>query len=131
MARGRWEDFADKHGFNDGDSVDTLDFAARDFLIKLLNQNSVMRTKKLRAIAYNFAGVHNGARILIVKGAESIHRMPFRGTLPKRAEIVELPAELRDQVDDLVDTSYDQAWDALARQFKRALPRRSRAGQGR
>ena len=51
MARGMWQDFVDKYGFNDGESVDTLDFAAREFLVKKLNRNKVLTEKNLRAVA--------------------------------------------------------------------------------
>lgn len=116
MARGKWEDFSDKYGFNDGDSVDTLDFAARDFLAKRLNEHPVMREKKLRAVAYDFAGVHNGARILVVKDegpAQGKSRM--EGDLPEGVTVVELPEELEGPVEDLVDASYDEAWDVLTK----------------
>lgn len=122
MARGRWEDFTDKYGFNDGDSVDTLDFAARDFLVGKLNQNPVMRGNKLRAVAYNFAGVHNGARILILRDEGPIRgKSSIEGELPEGTKVLELPEELRDIVDDLVDGSYDEAWDVLTKpRFRRA-----------
>jgi hypothetical protein len=122
MARGQWEDFEDKYGFNDGDSVDTLDFAARDFLVRVLNQNPIMREKNLRAIAYHFAGVHNAARILILKDEGRIRgKSSFEGDLPEDAEVLALPEELRDAIADLVDGSYDQAWDVLTKQKKRIV----------
>jgi hypothetical protein len=114
MARGRWEDFKDKYGFNDGDSVDTLDFAARDFLVRRLNQNPVMKAEKLRALAHRFAGVHNGARILILRDkGPTKAKSSARDDLLEVIEPVELPEELENVIGDLVDASYDEAWDAL------------------
>jgi hypothetical protein len=117
MARGRWEDFADKYGFNDGESVDTLDFAARDFLVRALNHNRVMQEKRLRAVAYEFAGVHNGARILILKDEGRVRgRSRVYDAVPRGTQVLSLPDELKDEVDDLVDASYDEAWDKLIQQ---------------
>jgi hypothetical protein len=107
------EDFEDKYGFNDGDSADTRDFAARDFLVRALNQHPIMRAKKLKAIAYNFAGVHNGARILILKDEGRIRgKSSVEGNLPEHAKVLALSDELRDEIGDLVDGNYDQGRDA-------------------
>lgn len=127
MARGRWEDFADKYGFNDGDSVDTLDFAARHFLVRALNHNRVMRGKGLRAVAYEFAGVHNGARILILKDEGRVRgRSIVRDDLPEGAKVLSLPDELKNEVGDLVDASYDEAWDALLKPKKATARKKAR-----
>lgn len=127
MARGRWEDFADKYGFNDGDSVDTLDFAARHFLVKALNYNRVMQEKGLRAVAYQFAGVHNGARILILENKGRVRgKSVVRDDLPKGTKVLSLPDELNNEIIDLVDASYDEAWDALIKRRKTTVKKKDR-----
>ncbi|MBI3664338.1 MAG: hypothetical protein HY234_14980 [Acidobacteria bacterium] len=114
MARGTWQDFIDKFGFNDGESVDTLDYAARDFLVRKLNKDSRMLRNRVRAVAYDFAGVHNGCRILLVKDTGRVKlKNRMEGDLPASIKFAELPPELGDDIDEIVYESYDKAWDAL------------------
>jgi hypothetical protein len=116
MARGTWEDFSDKYGFNDGNSTDTLDYAARDFLVKKLNQNQILRRRKLRAVAVICATVHNGCQIFIVRDEGKIRgKSKVEDELPPDTKFVKLPRELENLIDDIVYESYDSAWGAITR----------------
>lgn len=127
MARGTWQDFIDKFGFNDGESVDTLDYAARDFLVSKLNKDSRMSRNRVRAVAYDFAGVHNGCRILLVKDTGRVKlKDRMEGDLPANIKFAELPPELGDDIDEIVYESYDNAWDALIPPRGRKKPKRKK-----
>jgi hypothetical protein len=116
MSRGTWEDFSDKYGFNDGNSVDTLDYAARDFLLKKLNGNQIMRGRKLRAVTVICATVHNGCQIFIVRDEGALSGISkVEDELPPDTKFEKLPKELKNMIEDLVYESYDSAWAAIIR----------------
>jgi hypothetical protein len=63
MARGNLDDFTNKFGFNDGESVENRDFTARDQLVKLLNAHL---TDYVLA-PYDRPGCHNACLIICYK----------------------------------------------------------------
>lgn len=66
MAKGSWSDFTDKYGFNDGEALEDRDFAARDYLIELLNDLSVFKTRGVRAVGYDRPGFHNACLVILL-----------------------------------------------------------------
>ncbi len=67
MARGSWDDFTSKYGFNDGASTEERDWRVRDILVRMLNERQEMTDAGVRAEAYDRPGLHNGCLIVLVK----------------------------------------------------------------
>lgn len=116
MARGTFDDFTNKYGFNDGASVEYRDFQARDVICRGLNR----LLKTTVAIPYDRPGLHNSCMILFFprregwtedqyirpsdwREAPEAPRKLWEGELPVAFEIDELVAECYDEVDEGLD----------------------------
>ena len=107
MSRGTWDDFTDKFGFNDGESLEDRDFKARDLLVKLINKQM---PPTARAIPFDRAGCHNACLVLLVevpagttqKKAEKLFDTSnlVEASLPEGLEIEDLVREAYDKIDD-------------------------------
>ena len=109
--RGNWEDFAEKFGFNDGDGTEGRDYRARDILVGLLNEQPEMKTAKVRAVAYDRPGVHNGCMILIAEGIEGESDEEFLRSVQLGTAPETLLPEMEADLDDLIGEAYDAAED--------------------
>ena len=66
MAIGLWEDFTEKHGFQDGEAVEETDFVARRILVRTLNKHPEIVQAKLRVVPYDVATVHNPCTVALL-----------------------------------------------------------------
>jgi hypothetical protein len=71
MARGTWDDFADKWGFSDGAGIEGRDFQARSIIISKLNKLPEFKQSHIRAVAYDRPGVHNACLIILLSNPEN------------------------------------------------------------
>ena len=109
MARGNWEDFTDKFGFNDGDSAEGRDFRARDILVRLLNEQPESKATRTRAVAFDRPGCHNACLILLAKDVPGLLDEDFLGAvLSDRTPEVDLP-DFETYLGDLIRDAYDEA----------------------
>ena len=108
MGRGSWDDFTDKYGFGDGEETEGRDFAARDILIRLLN-NRLLGTDTI-VFGYDRPGCHNSCLIIVTKKRKGLtpddhQELWLSGELSTKS----LPEEVSADVDELINEAYDQA----------------------
>lgn len=107
MARGNWDDFQSKYGFNEGAATEARDWRVRDILCGLLNARAEMKTAGVRAIAYDRAGMHNACLVLLLKAVEGKTDEQLLAEWQGSADAaIELP-DLEVEIDQLVEEAYD------------------------
>ena len=108
MARGTWEDFTSKYGFDDGETVEDRDFRARKRLVAMLNKLPGM--KGLRALEYDRPGVHNPCLIVLLPNPDdrSDRRLKADWEAGKVGSCG-LPEAVEDAIEALVEESYAKA----------------------
>lgn len=107
MAQGTWDDFTDKYGFGDGCQLEDRDFAAREVLVRLLNEQPEMMAAKMRAIKYDRPGVHNSCLVLISPVVEGKSDEELLKALDW-ANVPELP-EMEAGLNELIAQAYEEA----------------------
>lgn len=109
MARGTWEDFTDKYGFDDGAQVEDRDFGARAQLVKLLNEQPELKDAGVRAVEYDRPGFHNPCLIVLVKAVEGkTDEELLKIWMESDGSEPPLP-ELSTDVSELIATAYETA----------------------
>jgi len=107
MARGLWEDFRSKWGFNDGAMTDARDYEARDKLCEMLNAREEMKAAGVRAIPFDRPGVHNGCMIIVLPDTLVSRTKSWRRSgATIRSEEAGLPDDLEMDVDELICEAY-------------------------
>ena len=66
MARGTWNDFTTKYGFDDGAQTEGRDYRARDAIVEALNNLPAFKEGNIRAVGYDRPGMHNSCLILLL-----------------------------------------------------------------
>lgn len=66
MARGSWDDFTHKFGFNDGEALEERDFTARHHLVEELNASALFQGRGVRAVEYDRPGMHNACFVILL-----------------------------------------------------------------
>ena len=105
MAKGSWDDFTNKYGFNDGEALEDRDFAARGYLTEFLNDTSLFKARGIRAVAYDRPGFHNACLVILLPNPAG------RGDAELLTEW--LANQLRELPDGIVNemTESDPDWD--------------------
>jgi len=131
MAQGKWWDFNDKYGFDDGNSATTRDRLARDILVRKLNESL---PEDIVAVEYDRPGVHNpvllylvdlrGKKRLSIKELRRIVRLVHSGEARETREgkdldhwlgdEARLPADIEDVIEEIVADSYVEADQQIA-----------------
>ncbi len=93
-----WGDMNDKYGFNDGQAIPAEAEIARKVYVTALNAVAANKGSKVRAIAWDRPGVHNGCLIVMVA-------LTFFNTLSPGQVAGEVPVNLPD-----VREPNDKAW---------------------
>ncbi len=108
MARGTWDDFTDKWGFSDGNSVEQRDFDARAIIISKLNDLPEFKASNVRAVAYDRPGVHNPCLIILLPNPDGKRDDQLLADwIANKIESVQLPEGDYD-VEELVCQAYEQ-----------------------
>ncbi len=109
MARGSWyNDFTEKWGFNDGESIEQRDFDAREILISKLNGLPEFKASNVRAVAYDRPGVHNPCLIILLPNPDGKpDDQLLADWIANKIESVQLPEGDYD-VEELVCQAYEQ-----------------------
>jgi hypothetical protein len=110
MARGSWDDFTEKHGFNDGEATEGRDFRARTEICKRLNELPEMMQAKIRAVEFDRPGMHNGCLIAALANPDGLSDEALlnkwlttdmrESELPDGIEISEIISDTYDEVDN-------------------------------
>ncbi len=108
MARGVWDDFTDKWGFSDGNSVEQRDFDARAIIISKLNGLPEFKASNVRAVAYDRPGVHNPCLITLLPNPDGKpDDQLLADWIANKIEAVQLPEGDYD-IEELVYESYEE-----------------------
>lgn len=94
-----WDEMRTKYGFNDGEAVPDGADVCRTVYIRAVNQLAEQLGSKVRAAAYDRAGVHNGCLILFYDVNDLSGRTPHElaGPLDIAADEVLKPDEAMDE----------------------------------
>jgi hypothetical protein len=111
MARGKWEDFSDKYGFDDGEVTEDRDYAARDYLIRMLNASESFKGEGIRAVAFDRPGMHNSCMIVLLNKSKDLNDAGL------------LKNWMRNKLEDMIASAYWQADGDLALQVLRGNAR--------
>lgn len=108
MARGTWDDFTDKWGFSDGNSVEQRDFDARATIISKLNGLPEFKASNVRAVAYDRPGVHNPCLIILLPNPDGKpDNQLLADWIANKIESVQLPEGDYD-IEELIYDSYEE-----------------------
>lgn len=116
MAIGIWEDFTEKHGFQDGEAVEETDFVARRILVRKLNRHPAMMKARLHAVPYDPATVHNPCILALLpfRGGETGKQL-LEAWDNGKIQPMNLPEELETEISDIVENTYREAFRPLGR----------------
>ena len=108
LARGTWDDFTDKWGFQDGETTEGRDYRARNQICKLLNPREDMRAAGVRAIPFDRPGVHNGCMIIVVPDQPGLTDEELEQKwMEHEFEAVHLPETVYgEELDELIAEAY-------------------------
>jgi len=122
MAIGTWDDFTEKFGFEDGDSLEERDFVARKYLVQMLNVHPAMKGR--RAFAFDRPGVHNSCLIIIVRCPKSKSTKQiaeeWENNLGKNPPDTTLECDLPDKVEEDINVMIAKAYQVATRHHKYA-----------
>lgn len=108
-----WEDFQTKWGFSDGDAVPPDAWACRMVYIREINKLAKKKGSKVRLVAYDRSGMHNGYLIFTVP-ADLVAKIPPRklciGQWKNGWKVPDDVAEAAN--DDAMDQAIQDAFDA-------------------
>jgi hypothetical protein len=108
VAIGTWEDFTEKYGFGDGETVEGRDFRARKRLVAMLNKLPAM--KGLRAVEYDRPGLHNPCLIVVLPNPEGRTDQQLNADWEAgKIGTCGLPEAVEDKIHGLVDKAYAKA----------------------
>ena len=107
MARGTFDDFTSKWGFNDGEMTEERDYKARDKLCELLNAREDVREKGIRVIPFDRPGVHNGCLLIV---------LPNENGLTDEELIGKWKTDRIDEV-GLPESATDDLWEVIAEAY--------------
>jgi len=123
MAIGLWEDFTEKHGFQDGEAVEETDFVAREILVRTLNKHPEIVKAKLRIVPYDVATVHNPCTSgLLPRSGSKTDKQLLEAWDKGEIQPANLPEELASEIAEILRDVYREAFRPPKR--KRAEPRR-------
>lgn len=111
MSRGTFEDFTDKYGFEDGESIEPRDYQARDAICRGLNK----LLKKHVVVPFDRSGMHNSCMILIFERREGWKDAKYLTGKVEPKQHADLSADLPDEFEiaDLIDECYDEIDEGL------------------
>jgi hypothetical protein len=104
-----WQDFNDKYGFGDGGSTPPDAEACREAYIKVINGLAEKRGSKVRVVAYDRPGVHNGILVLMIP-AKRLKGIPLhKGRYPLTDSFDKAVGKGNDEAktDDIMDEIID------------------------
>jgi hypothetical protein len=108
MARGVWDDFTEKYGFGDGAGIEQRDFDARAIIISKLNSLPEFKTNRVRAVAFDRAGVHNPCLIILLPNPDGKpDDQLLADWIANKVDEVKLPEGDCD-IEELVYESYEE-----------------------
>lgn len=111
MAIGLWEDFTEKHGFQDGEAVEETDFVARKLLVRALNKHPEIVKAKLRVVPYDVATVHNPCTVVMLPriGGETDKQL-LEAWDKGKIQPANLPEELEPEIVEILRDVYREAF---------------------
>ena len=99
MAIGLWEDFTEKHGFQDGEAIEETDFVARKVLVSTLNKHPAIVKAKLRLVPYDVATVHNPCTVVLLpRGGGETNKQLLEAWDKGEIQPANLPEELEPEI---------------------------------
>ena len=111
MAIGLWEDFTEKHGFQDGEAVEETDFVARKILVRTLNKHPEILKAKLRVVPYDVATVHNPCTVVMLPRSGGETDKQLLGAWDKgKIQPANLPEELEPGIVEILRDVYREAF---------------------
>jgi hypothetical protein len=111
MAIGLWEDFTEKHGFQDGEAVEETDFVARKILVRTLNKHPKIVQAKLRLVPYDVATVHNPCTVVLLPRSGGETDKQLLETWDKgEIQPATLPEELEPEIVEILRDVYREAF---------------------
>ena len=123
MAIGLWEDFTEKHGFQDGEAVEETDFVARKILVRTLNKHPEIVNAKLRVVPYDAATVHNPCTVsLLPRSGGETDKQLLDAWDKGEIQPASLPEEIESDIVEILRDVYREAFRPLVR--KRTQRRR-------
>jgi len=127
MAIGLWEDFTEKHGFQDGEAVEETDFVARKILAKTLNKHPKIVQAKLRLVPYDVATVHNPCTVVLLPRSGGETDKQLLETWDKgEIQPATLPEELEPEIVELLRDVYREAFRSPKREGVKSRRKPSR-----
>jgi hypothetical protein len=124
MARDKWEDFSDKYGFDDGEVTEDRDYAARDYLIRMLNASESFKGEGIRAVAFDRPGMHNSCMIVLLNKSKDLNDAGLlKNWMRNKLEEASIPDGFWDELNDMIASAYWQADGDLALQVLRGNAR--------
>ena len=112
MARGSWDDFTGKYGFNDGEATEGRDYRVRTEICKRLNELPEMQQMKIRAVEFDRPGMHNGCLIVILANPDGLSDADLLDKwLTSNMVESELPDGVGEKIEEIISDAYDAVDD--------------------
>lgn len=93
MARGTWEDFNSKWGFNDGAGLEDRDFGARSMLVR--NLNKALKPHKITVVEFDRSCCHNSCMVVVLPNPDNMKPAELREAWQDdKLQEVSLPDEI-------------------------------------
>jgi hypothetical protein len=127
MAIGLWEDFTEKHGFQDGEAVEETNFVARKILVGTLNKHPEIVKAKLRIVPYDVATVHNPCTVVLLpRSAGETDKQLLEAWDKGEIQPANLPEGLGSEIVEILRDVYREAFRPPKRKGveSRSKPRR-------
>jgi hypothetical protein len=129
MTHGRWRDFTNKYGFEDGEALNDGDYQARDKIVQILNET--LKNRGITAVVYDRPGLHNSCLILLLpnKNSEPPEALLERFLKEEDFNEVALPDDIANQAEEIVAKAYKQVAKSSAVNDRRHRRRVGRSRQ--